>query len=267
VQVATQLAFETGYRVGAESNPSNKTVYVDGIVTNYCFVDEETTIEVRAEELVEVVTNKTVADFEGAWLLVDVPLEYTTSYAKAGATEWIKIKDGVAAYSFSQSMPLAQSIGVRYVDAESDPPLTGGRDIELRRRKLVFVERTDADKNDIPDFWEERHGLVKAVKFGDADGDGQSNWAEFVADTDPRDQASRLIAAAAVPGSKPEIRIPHSSRDRTYRLEYCTELTGPDEDAWDEGGEARGTGAALAFDLSDLEEEQVMFFRIRVDHP
>ena len=52
----------------------------------------------------------------------------------------------------------------------------------------------DADHDQLPDAWERQFGLNLATddRLLDADGDGQDNWAEFLAGTDPRDRQSLL---------------------------------------------------------------------------
>ena len=90
VLCVTQLAFETGYRVGAEANPNNHTMYVNGIVTNYCYVGEKCTLGVPVNELLEVMPARKASDFEGAWIGFDTPLEGGESYEAIGKVEWVQ---------------------------------------------------------------------------------------------------------------------------------------------------------------------------------
>ncbi|HOW63716.1 MAG TPA: thrombospondin type 3 repeat-containing protein [Candidatus Paceibacterota bacterium] len=266
ILAGTQMAFETGYRAGAEANPGNDTVHVDGIITHYCFVGEPVTIEVRAQELVEVITNRTAAEFEGAWIGFDVPVEYMTAYASAGKREWLQITNGVARYSIIQSMTRPQVMGVVYDDDSSDPPLNHGADVELKRRLLIFVDRTDANHNQIPDYWEKRFGLTNNPPGIDTDRDGQSDAAEYIADTDPTNPQALLRLRLNTAGNPPTFSIPATSRDRKYTLESCANLTSQPPQ-WTVLFESSGTGAEMIFNARSYLTGPAAFFRICVSAP
>lgn len=159
VLLATQLAFETGYRVGAQANPNNKTVYIDGIITNYCVISEKCRLEVPIAELMNAIPGRQAAEFEGAWIQFDAPTEGVGSYADLGRVDWVQVTNGVARSTIAQTVSTPQLLGVRY-DDPSDHPLNGNRDVELKRRLVLFVDAADRDHNAIPDFWEDQYGLV-----------------------------------------------------------------------------------------------------------
>ena len=76
----------------------------------------------------------------------------------------------------------------------------------------------------------------------DADGDGATTWAEFLADTDPDDPGEvfalrgEFISAAQAGGETGEIRFTFpASPGRYYRLETCTDLVSGDREIVDLG--------------------------------
>lgn len=67
----------------------------------------------------------------------------------------------------------------------------------------------DLDGDSLPHQWEQRYGFSdwnRDDAFGDADGDGLGNVAEFVADTDPTNKSSHL-RLSAIGGEGPGVRV------------------------------------------------------------
>ncbi|MEW6157565.1 MAG: lamin tail domain-containing protein [Verrucomicrobiota bacterium] len=80
----------------------------------------------------------------------------------------------------------------------------------------------DRDNDGLPDDWEQAHGLdpdLAADASIDSDADGQSNFAEYVAGTDPRQAASSLaIEVIAISSNLLEIQF-QAVAGRAYTLE------------------------------------------------
>jgi hypothetical protein len=60
---------------------------------------------------------------------------------------------------------------------------------------LNIVAPVDANTNNLPDYWEEMYGV--SVPDTDSDGDGQSDYAEYLAGTNPTNSASSLKLLSA----------------------------------------------------------------------
>jgi T5SS/PEP-CTERM-associated repeat protein len=99
--------------------------------------------------------------------------------------------------------------------------------------QLSNYQSTDLDGDGIEDAWAIQYfgsspllnGTGPNNKFGDKDGDGPSNYAEFIAGTNPTNAAStfKLTVAASDPSSV-TLQFPFVF-GRTYRLWFSTNLT------------------------------------------
>ena len=119
--------------------------------------------------------------------------------------------------------PRSGEPGIRIQSAPEDPV----RRIVLGNVAVANPWQTDIDADGIPDGWELRHfpALTNAAHNGDWDRDGQSDYAEYVADTDPADPDSffpRLASSLTPTGVV--LRIEPSSTSRTYSVERKTNL-------------------------------------------
>lgn len=259
----TQLAFETGYRVGAEANPNNRTMYVDGIVTNYCYVGEKCTLEVPVSELIAAMPSRKASDFEGVWVGFDTPIEGGDSYEAIGSVEWVQVRQGSASYTIAQTLSNPQLLGVRY-DDNSDAPLNDNRDIELKRRLILFLDPADKDQNRIPDFWENQFKLADRTEGADADQDGFNDYQEYLADTNPTN-ALDFLNLSLDKGLR-ELVLPFTSNVRNYVIEANTNSIALPA-SWINVMEFIGSDAEERIDISGIFKEPNAFFRLRVNKP
>jgi hypothetical protein len=84
----------------------------------------------------------------------------------------------------------------------------------------------DSDGDGIPDSWESVHGLdplSAADATLDPDGDGMSNLAEYLADTDPHDSTSRFTANFIRPNGSPAIQF-MARPGRPYHVQYSDSM-------------------------------------------
>jgi len=94
---------------------------------------------------------------------------------------------------------------------------------------LISVVPYDADGDGIADAWERAYwgNLTTATAFSDFDGDGFSDFSEFLAGTDPTDATSLLIIENLVPFAvqgQGALITWRSVPNRFYRLDRSTNL-------------------------------------------
>ena len=90
----------------------------------------------------------------------------------------------------------------------------------------TVITDADTDQDGLPDDWERFwFGDLSATADGDADGDGQSNRAEFLAGTDPTNAASvlRVLSSRFDADGNAGLRFPIAP-SRTYRIETSADL-------------------------------------------
>jgi hypothetical protein len=112
-------------------------------------------------------------------------------------------------------------------------PYTGNAmgEISMYRDWIISnIPDYDVDMDGLPDWWETAYvgDAVSMEATGDGDGDGFSNYKEWIADTVPADDQS--FPRIENFSSAGDITFP-SSTNREYQIQYRTDLTDTNE-AW-----------------------------------
>jgi hypothetical protein len=130
---------------------------------------------------------------------------------------------------------------------------------------------TDSDGDDMTDAWEADHDLDPLNNVGEhgangnPDGDPRSNWAEYVADTDPRDELDYLAIRQIKPTSQGYAIAWDSSNARKYTVQSTSNLDEMFADHLDHRFQV-GSGYLIAY-TNDASGHQKKFYRLRVDLP
>ncbi|MDB6024780.1 MAG: phosphohydrolase [Verrucomicrobiales bacterium] len=126
----------------------------------------------------------------------------------------------------------------------------------------------DANADGIPDDWEATYGITDAK--ADNDGDGQSNFAEFIANTNPTNAASVLRVVDTKLEADGQVTLTWSSVGGTrYRVQYADGLDGDfndiEQDTETETDHSpSGEPSTQSFTDADAVLNGVRFYRIKV---
>ncbi|QQL44940.1 sialate O-acetylesterase [Sulfuriroseicoccus oceanibius] len=128
----------------------------------------------------------------------------------------------------------------------------------------------DADKDGLPDLWEDRYygSLTGASATADDDADGRNNLDEYTADTNPTDSNSTLTVTSTVNSAEGtwNLTVPKSSTARRYTLKKSVDLGIADPWAAVPGqGPITGNGSNLVF--QDTPTGNRTFYKVEVSHP
>lgn len=122
----------------------------------------------------------------------------------------------------------------------------------------------DSDSDGLPDAWEQEYfGDLDEGPGDDSDGDGESNYAEYLADTVPTDKHSRLKVSLKAMEKRNVVEF-DSSTNRVYTLMYSAKLM--PRAAWSNlNVEVTGWGGLMQ--LIDANPAQSGFYRVKVSAP
>ncbi len=125
----------------------------------------------------------------------------------------------------------------------------------------------DLDRDGIADEWEERYGGCGLFDENghDQDGDGLTDYAEFIADTNPTNAASFLrVDNVVVTGNTPVVQF-NSSTGRVYGLKCSTNLV---NGTWTGvTGQTNRIGSGSSMNLTGTSANASSFYRVDVDMP
>lgn len=118
---------------------------------------------------------------------------------------------------------------------------------------VVYNEKKDSDSDGMPDQWENLYGLNSNSATGDngADGDpdkdGQTNYQEYLADTDPNSGTSilRITSLSVVSGTGSTMQFP-TSDIRSYYVYYSNDAYS-NSTTWTQATTINGTGSTYSW--------------------
>jgi subtilisin family serine protease len=139
---------------------------------------------------------------------------------------------------------------------------------KLRHGLLNLAKIVDTDSNGLPDWWEIQYfGAIGQSPSADPDGDGFTNYQEFMLGTNPKLAGSKLAISqtAVVPnGANKDFRIGFPTVSGwTYRVERSDTLAAA---SWVQvGSNVTGTGStAQVTDSSAVTLHPKRFYRVRI---
>lgn len=194
-------------------------------------------------------------NYAGTWL----------NSAIAGLTGDVTV--GILTVTVPANAPSSAAYAIHFDHASASPNGIASFPKQTLTGLILLSDRSSSSYGDgIPDSWRLRYfGTVNNIlsqASADADGDGASNWHEYIAGTDPTDGNSLLQVSTdqAVAQQKQDcvVRWP-TVAGKQYVIERSTSLFGPN---WIPVSTNTGSGADMEF--HDTSSTAVHFYRVHV---
>ena len=158
---------------------------------------------------------------------------WTTNYwlnTEAGAHGSVNVGDGWQPSGLTTAITASAQAYYHFINWTGDA--SGGANplnLLMDRPKAVtplFAENVTANTS-TPEWWLAQYGWTnnfESAATNDADGDGMSNWQEYIADTNPTNALSCFYIVSVSNSTSLAVTYP-SSASRKYTLYYRTDLT------------------------------------------
>jgi len=168
----------------------------------------------------------------GDWRHITVPLQYDFA-------DWV----GPGAETFTNTLSDVRRLEVQVIRSGTNAQAYAIDNFAITFLVPTGVATNDTDGDGLPDYWETDHfgGPTNALVGVDSDGDTMSNWAEFVAGTDPLDILSLLRIDSGTPAAEGFTLWFSSVLGRQYQVGFRQDLNDPSwqwSPPWVSGGGA-----------------------------
>ena len=174
---------------------------------------------------------------------------------------------GTLTVTIPANAPSSAAYAIHFDHASASPNGIASFPSKTLTGLILLSDRSSSIYGDgIPDSWRLRYfGTVNNIlsqAAADADGDGASNWHEYIAGTDPTDPKSLLrVSTDQAVAQQSQDCVIHwpSVAGRHYVIERSASLFNP---VWTPSSTITGTGTDMQF--HDTTGGKVRFYRVRV---